>query len=377
MGWAVLYIAFGVVALWLLGEVLLQYKARLRWRLLAFFGFLGVVIGVLMPSVWVIGAGTAAFAVGQTFVTLSFRQGFSTGWALGGMPGASKRRRPDQANGQDAKRHAEPVLEVSELEETAAWQPAAAGSYKLEPMPDDTGQYGVYDRGSEPAAAVDEFAETDVWGQRPDPYASGVQQPGHPDAQGRSEQDATPSPAEHGYAGGFGYPAEQPTAYAAYSDPYVGGSPASAQSQSYGDTGGYAPSSGYSGYDSAGYDSGGYPQAGYGTGGYQQGGYDAGQGYSGDPAQSGSYGQDQGAASHPQYGYNAGYGQGDAGYGQSGGTWDGGYDSGAHSDPAGQYPAAQQAPADGMWVPQQRDAEPEPSPYPYDSNGYPNPPQRW
>ncbi|MET7317817.1 hypothetical protein ABZX83_21070, partial [Streptomyces thermoviolaceus] len=31
MGWAVLYIAFGVVALWLLGEVLLQYKARLRW----------------------------------------------------------------------------------------------------------------------------------------------------------------------------------------------------------------------------------------------------------------------------------------------------------------------------------------------------------
>ena len=39
MGWAVLYIAFGIVALWLLGEVLLQYKARLRWRLLAFAGF--------------------------------------------------------------------------------------------------------------------------------------------------------------------------------------------------------------------------------------------------------------------------------------------------------------------------------------------------
>jgi hypothetical protein len=35
MGWTVLYIAFGIVALWLLGEVLLQYKARLRWRLLA------------------------------------------------------------------------------------------------------------------------------------------------------------------------------------------------------------------------------------------------------------------------------------------------------------------------------------------------------
>ena len=39
MGWTVLYIAFGVVALWMLGEVLLQYKARLRWRLLAFAGF--------------------------------------------------------------------------------------------------------------------------------------------------------------------------------------------------------------------------------------------------------------------------------------------------------------------------------------------------
>ncbi|GFN03290.1 hypothetical protein Smic_18460 [Streptomyces microflavus] len=49
MGWTVLYIAFGLVALWLLGEVLLQYKARLRWRLLAFGGFLGVVMGSCSP----------------------------------------------------------------------------------------------------------------------------------------------------------------------------------------------------------------------------------------------------------------------------------------------------------------------------------------
>jgi hypothetical protein len=82
MGWTVLYIAFGIVALWLLGEVLLQYKARLRWRLLAFVGFLGVVAGVLMSSVVVIGLGAAAFAVGQTWVTLSFRRGFSADWAL-------------------------------------------------------------------------------------------------------------------------------------------------------------------------------------------------------------------------------------------------------------------------------------------------------
>lgn len=36
MGMTVLYIAFGFVALWLLAEVLMQNKARLRWRLLAF-----------------------------------------------------------------------------------------------------------------------------------------------------------------------------------------------------------------------------------------------------------------------------------------------------------------------------------------------------
>lgn len=100
MGWTVLYIAFGLVALWLLGEVLLQYKARLRWRLLAFAGFLGVVVGVLLASVPVIVVGTLAFATGQTFVTLSFRRGFSTGWAIGGSPGraagarAAARARP-------------------------------------------------------------------------------------------------------------------------------------------------------------------------------------------------------------------------------------------------------------------------------------------
>ncbi len=82
MGLTVLYLAFGIVALWLLGEVLLQYKARLRWRLLAFVGFLGVVLGVLMPSVVVIGLGAIAFAVGQTYVTLSFRRGFEQGWAV-------------------------------------------------------------------------------------------------------------------------------------------------------------------------------------------------------------------------------------------------------------------------------------------------------
>ncbi|MDI5970237.1 hypothetical protein POF50_012940 [Streptomyces sp. SL13] len=102
MGYTVLYIAFGVVALWLLAEVLLQHKARLRWRLLAFTGFLGVAAGVAASQVILIVVGALAFGTGQTFVTLSHRRGFSTGWALGGKPGSSRRRRGTAADGPGA-----------------------------------------------------------------------------------------------------------------------------------------------------------------------------------------------------------------------------------------------------------------------------------
>src|ERR1700754_2448885 len=110
MGYSVLYIAFGIVALWLLGEVLLQYKARLRWRLLAFAGIMGVVGGVALREVPVIVLGALAFGAGQSFVTLSYKRGFSTGWALGGRPGSSRRRKVAGA------RPAEPVLEVTPVE---------------------------------------------------------------------------------------------------------------------------------------------------------------------------------------------------------------------------------------------------------------------
>ena len=93
MGYPVLYVAFGVVALWLLAEVLLQHKARLRWRLLAFVGFLGVAVGVAVSLIAVIVVGVIAFGAGQTIVTLSHRRGFSAGWTLGGKPGSSRRRR--------------------------------------------------------------------------------------------------------------------------------------------------------------------------------------------------------------------------------------------------------------------------------------------
>ncbi|MEU2558042.1 hypothetical protein ABZ626_01655 [Streptomyces longispororuber] len=215
MGWTVLYIAFGVVALWLLGEVLLQYKARLRWRLLAFGGFLGVVVGVLLPSVPVIAAGAVAFAVGQTYVTLSFRRGFAQGWALGGKPGASKRRpggskRRKAAPGAAA---AQPTLQVTEvayepgdgpaaadaLESTAMLDVAevqAAGPGAPVPVPGDAGQYGGHDGAPQPPSAAGD-------GYAFDTYAGYDQQ---------GAQDPMPL--------GYGDTGEQ--RYAAYSDPYIG-----------------------------------------------------------------------------------------------------------------------------------------------------------
>jgi len=182
MGWTVLYIAFGIVALWLLGEVLLQYKARLRWRLLAFVGFLGVVLGVLIPSVVVIGLGAAAFAVGQTYVTLSFRRGFAEGWAVGNRTreeggGGSKRRRGEAPRQEEAP-------EVPDLESTDAGtyrqddayrdddhdddvfsrpQPAetaaeATAVYEPQPLPEETGSYGVYSEAAYAAAADQSYA---------------------------------------------------------------------------------------------------------------------------------------------------------------------------------------------------------------------------
>jgi len=268
MGWTVLYIAFGIVALWLLGEVLLQYKARLRWRLLAFAGFLGVVLGVLIPSVIVIGLGAAAFAVGQTYVTLSFRRGFASGWAVSrtGIGGVSKRRRgePD---------HQDPTLEVSDLEpgdgghddqgvyhhESVSYgnedeydrddvftparssQPTPAEStavYEPQPLPDDTGSYGIY---SDPAYAAADASYANT-GQFQDQYATaaqGADQSYGYDYSGYNQQQ-------------YGYDTTGQQQYAAYSDPYIG-------TQTYG-----------GGYDAYGQ----YGQQGYGQEQYATGTYD-------------------------------------------------------------------------------------------------------
>ncbi|MET8945633.1 hypothetical protein ABZX30_19075 [Streptomyces sp. NPDC004542] len=259
MGWTVLYIAFGIVALWLLGEVLLQYKARLRWRLLAFAGFLGVVVGVLIPSVPVIGLGAAAFAVGQTYVTLSFRRGFSAGWAVSrpapGATGKSKRRR-----GEPARR--DPALEVSDLQDVRpagyddgagygddydrddVFTPAARSTgptaaettalYEPQPMPDDTGSYGIYgDSFADPAHASA--------GRQQDTYATA--------AQGTDQSYA------YDYSGygqqQYGYDAGGQQQYSGYSDSYGG----TGYDQSYG---------------GQHYGQQGYGQDQYGTGGYGQ-----------------------------------------------------------------------------------------------------------
>ncbi|MCL8010534.1 hypothetical protein [Streptomyces sp. AS02] len=276
MGWTVLYIAFGVVALWLLGEVLLQYKARLRWRLLAFVGFLGVVVGVLIPSVIVIGLGAAAFAVGQTYVTLSFRRGFSAGWAVSapalGPLGSVKRRRGEPE-------HQDPTLEVSDLEASEGGfasgdgpygpdngkygqdhvgyghddydrddvftpsrlaQPTAAETtsvYEPQPLPEDTGSYGIYSDTAY-AAANQNYAAA---GQPQDQYATADQGYGYDGYSGYDQQQ-------------YGYDATGQQQYAAYSDPYVG-------TQTY-------DGASYDAYGQQQYGQQGYGQDQYATGTY-------------------------------------------------------------------------------------------------------------
>ncbi|MCL2554758.1 MAG: hypothetical protein FWE75_21745 [Actinomycetia bacterium] len=283
MGYPMLYVAFGIVALWLLGEVLLQYKARLRWRLLAFTGFLGVAAGVYERQIVLILLGAVAFGTGQTFVTLSYKRGFSTGWALGGRPGSSRRRRGAGA------RVADPVLEVTPVEPShepagPAGQDVLSGEqeqhtqiYQPVPMHDDSGEYPQYD-GQPPYAA--------------DPYTSGGYE-GY-GAQGYE-----------GWGGGAPQPAAAGASYdsGSYQGGYGGGYDQSGgwgAEQDYGQDGGYQQPA------AASYDQG---YGGYADGGY--GGHGTGDWTPQPPAQhpdqpGGSYpGQQQPAADpYAAYGYD-------------------------------------------------------------------------
>ncbi|WP_431032943.1 hypothetical protein ACQYWQ_06490 [Streptomyces sp. P6-2-1] len=241
MGWAVLYFAFAVVALWLLGEVLLQYKARLRWRLLAFAGFLGVVLGVLMASVFVIVLGALAFAAGQTLVTLSFRRGFAAGWALKGKAGEKLGALGERVRGE---RERGPSLEVSDLRDEGDEEAAPAREAGETPEAATTAVFDAVNvaegRGvlSEPATAEAETSwQTPVADHSPG-YQSGYD----------------PYTA-HGYAAEAapaGWDQQQPV---------------------YG-TGTYDPGAGAAGYGTGAYDAGAGAGA-YGTG---AGAYDTGTG---------------------------------------------------------------------------------------------------
>ncbi|WP_030186470.1 hypothetical protein [Streptomyces violaceorubidus] len=316
MGWTVLYIAFGVVALWLLGEVLLQYKARLRWRLLAFGGFVGVVAGVLMSNVLVIGLGAAAFAVGQTYVTLSFRRGFEAGWAVNAPASlVGKRGRPERGR-------REPTLEVSGLEPAEGDRDPVDGYDERSPAPapgQDAPPYGSgdYDRDDvfTPARPADPAAETTaVYEPQPMPDDTGSYGVYADAGYGTGQQQAATAPgADQAYAydysgynqqQDYGYDTGAQQQYAAYSDPYIG-------THTYG--------------------GGAYDTGGYDTTGAQNYGQQA-------------YGQDQYATGAP--GAPGGYGG--------------------------------ETPAGGVWVPQQRSTDepyggelpPEQQPYPYQGDGH-------
>ncbi|WP_431959977.1 hypothetical protein [Actinacidiphila sp. bgisy160] len=264
MAYTVLYIAFGVVALWLLGEVLLQYKARLRWRLLAFAGFLGVVLGVNLPSVLVIVVGAVAFGAGQTFVTLSYRRGFVEGWALRSPKEDADQddeeapplpRRAAGRRGRDAQRdeaqaddlatpYEEPINEApagvgvgQSYDSYATGGPAAAAPagmdstqvYQPMPMHEDSGEYPMYN--GQPNYTQDPYAGAGAGYQNYDATT------GYGDWNGGQQQQQQPAASYEAYGqqqnGGW---EQQQTAYGTYAggyeDPYQGqGAP---QQQQYG-----------------------------------------------------------------------------------------------------------------------------------------------
>ncbi|SHL84912.1 hypothetical protein [Actinacidiphila paucisporea] len=253
MGLSVLYIAFGIVALWLLGEVLLQYKARLRWRVLAFCGFLGVVVGVAVGQIAVIVLGALAFGAGQTLVTLSYKRGFSTGWALGGQPGSSRRRKGGAPR-------TEPVIEVGPVEEddfaAVGSGPGADHAVAAEQIADPAA--GAADDVYQPVPLHEDSGEYPLYGnQQPypaDPYTDGGYE-GY-GTQGYQDWGTGPQPA----AASYGYQNGQ-----------------NGQHGQGSQHGGYGDSSGWAGDQAAAASYGGQQQDyGYDQGGYQQpaAGYD-------------------------------------------------------------------------------------------------------
>lgn len=397
MGWTVLYIAFGIVALWLLGEVLLQYKARLRWRVLAFTGFLGVVAGALIPSVIVIGVGIAAFATGQTFVTLSYRRGFAAGWALNGLPGTSRRRREEEEAEAEAELDAPPPFdELGRPEPAPAFQgQGGLGSDAFQPNALSMNGYGS-DTFEANGYETRGFATTDAYSPNgydsynPPAYDSIPAYDSPPAYDSIPAYDSPPAYDNAPAYNGFGYePGGYDTGQYQTTNGYGLQQPGQEQPVPVYQPGPLPDETGefsLGGYDNFGYPAadqrGIYPEqpeqqqqyAAYSDPYY---GYDGNSGYTGMPYEGYEYGG----------GYDGGYGGGDPqGYAQQQSPYGNGQDGFGNNGYDAAYGAAgtyteqsyfPQAPTGGggVWVPQQRDPNEQmqpgqEQPYPYDQNGY-------
>ncbi|MEV8093564.1 hypothetical protein [Kitasatospora sp. NPDC085879] len=202
IGYLLLYAALSVVALWLIAELLLQNRAPVVWRGVALAGFLTVVGGMRLQSVLVIGAGAAAFAVGQFFVTTSVKRGFVAGWSLrgpdGGLPG--------------------PLARVPLL--SAATGGAAGAAETAVPEPPTVGEVGPVEveRPGAAYAEVEEitdgvYAEPQTWYQQPEQQQT--EQQVWPQQQ--VQQDAwTQQQAGYGYGWEQSWAGQQQTQQDAY-----------------------------------------------------------------------------------------------------------------------------------------------------------------
>ncbi|MGW2249786.1 hypothetical protein ACWCXH_06250 [Kitasatospora sp. NPDC001660] len=230
IGYLLLYSALAVVALWLVAELLLQNRAPLHWRALALAGFLGVAGGMVLGSVPAIGAGAALFALGQTFVTLSVKRGYTGGWSLrtadGALPGPlAKVPLLGALTGGAAVAAVavaeERVGEVGAVEETTTPEPAGeavpeveqTAAFEMQELAAD----GVYTPGYYEQPQQDPYAEAYQAG-----YDVPQQQPAYDQQQWQPQQQ----PA-FAYDQGYGtYPQQQQDPYGyQQQDPYNGGYP--------------------------------------------------------------------------------------------------------------------------------------------------------
>ena len=179
-----LYAAFALVALWLLGELLLQHRAGPHWRVLALVGFLALVAGVAQGSLPLIGGGVVAFGAGQYLVTRSVRTGAGSHWSLrsqdGSLPGplagvpllASVFPAGESAPGGegDGRGEAVRVGEVGPIEEaptTIGYDPAV---FEQEAVGEEYPQQQSYPEYAETPYAQVEYAEVQ-YAQAPPQYA--------------------------------------------------------------------------------------------------------------------------------------------------------------------------------------------------------------